>query len=711
MPLLEAAKIALKKYFGYDHFRPMQEAIIQTVFSGKDCLVLMPTGGGKSLCYQLPAVVMPGTCVVVSPLIALMKDQVEGLRASGIRAAFLNSSQDQREQHQIENAFFNEDLDLLYVSPEKLVSSSFLPLLRRSKINLFAIDEAHCISAWGHDFRQEYTQLGFLKAQFPQVPILALTATADKITRKDIADQLRLEQFEQFVASFDRPNLSLQVQPGQNRFPQILHFLRTHPQQSGIIYCLSRKNTETIAQKLQSQGYRAAAYHAGLSPTERSRVQEDFINDHTPIICATIAFGMGIDKSNVRWVIHYNLPKNIESYYQEIGRAGRDGAKSETLLFYSFNDVTVLRDIIISNTNEQTDLQLSKLDRIQQYAEALVCRRRILLSYFGETFTESCGNCDVCLNPPKRIDGTIVAQKALSAIYRLRQEAPMSVVIDVLRGSAKKELREKGYDQIKTFGAGRDFTQGEWQQYLQQLVNLGYIEIAYDQHNALKITEESAKILFENQPLELVRATSAKERADADKVKTQTRTKIDKQRDELFESLRQVRKTLAQQFGLPPYIIFNDATLEAMAIERPQTPEELRRIPGVGERKLEDYGSFFLDAIQDFSGRSAPIRKRTTQELSMELYRNGMTVEEIAQQRGLTPATILSHLIQSYEKGEEVPFHDFISETEAAEIVQSLRYLPVPAPLKAIFEYFEGKFTYDQIRIALALHNRNNTNK
>lgn len=703
---LEAAKAALKKYFGYDQFRPLQEAVVRTVLNGGDCLVLMPTGGGKSMCFQLPALVLPGTCIVVSPLIALMKDQVEGLRANGIRAGFLNSSQDHREQQQIENAFFNGQLDLLYVSPEKILSPGFLPLLKRCPINLFAIDEAHCISAWGHDFRQEYTQLGFLKDQFPQTPVIALTATADKITRRDISEQLRLKEPAVFIASFDRPNLSLQVLPGQNRFAQILHFLRTHPGQSGIVYCLSRKTAENLAEKLQNQGYRAAAYHAGLSSSERSRVQEGFINDHTPIICATIAFGMGIDKSNVRWVIHYNLPKNVEGYYQEIGRAGRDGAKSETVLFYSFNDVSVLREIILSNPNEQTELQLSKLERIQQYAEALVCRRRILLSYFGEAYTENCGNCDVCLNPPKHIDGAIIAQKALSAIYRLRQEAPMSLVIDVLRGAGKKELREKGYDQIKTFGAGREFSHGEWQQYLQQLINLGFLEIAYDQHNALKLTEQSHKVLFEKQPLALVRAVSAKERSEVEKSKAQSRNKLEVQRDELFERLRQVRKGLAQQYGLPPYIIFNDATLEAMAIERPQTPQELLRIPGVGERKLEDYGAYFLDAISEHLAQSSPVPKRSTQQITLDLYRGGMRVEEIAQQRGLTPGTILSHILQAYEKGEDIPLEALIPEETARTIADATRYLPSPPTLKSIFEYFDGKYNYDQIRMALAYKNR-----
>jgi len=705
--LLEAAKAALKKYFGYDSFRPLQETIIQTVLEGRDCLVIMPTGGGKSICYQLPALVLPGACIVVSPLIALMKDQVEGLRANGIRAGFLNSSQDAREQHAVENDFFNESLDLLYVSPEKLLSPGFIPLLRKAKINLFAIDEAHCISAWGHDFRQEYTQLGFLKAQFPETPIIALTATADKITRKDILDQLSIPEATSFIASFDRPNLSLTVLPGQNRMSQILHFLKTHPDQSGIIYCLSRKSTETIAARLQQNGYRAAAYHAGLSAHERSRVQEAFINDQSPVICATIAFGMGIDKSNVRWVIHYNLPKNVEGYYQEIGRAGRDGARAETLLFYSYNDVGILRDIIQSNPNEQTDLQLSKLDRIQQFAEAMVCRRRILLSYFGESFSRNCGNCDVCLNPPKQIDGKVIAQKALSAIYRLRQEVPLSIIIDVLRGSGRKELREKGYDQIKTFGAGREFTQGEWQQYLQQLINLGFLEIAYDQHNALKITELGHKALFDQLPVDLVHAVTIQERSKAEKAQKQQREKVEQKRDALFESLRQLRKQLAQEYGLPPYIIFNDATLEAMAGARPQTSQELLRIPGVGERKLEEYGDRFLEAIRQANDQLTPIKKRSTQELSMELFRSGLRVEEIAQQRGLHPGTIMTHLIQLFEKGEEIPLGEFISSDAIDSILQALPYLPKPAPLKSIFEYFDGKYSYEQIKLALAWQSRN----
>ena len=411
---IEQAQGAMKKIFGFDLFRPMQADIIQTIFDKKDSLVLMPTGGGKSICYQLPAILMEGSCVVVSPLISLMKDQVEALRANGVQAAFLNSTVDRREQRQIEDDLFNGRIDLVYVSPEKLVSSDFIRLMRNSPINLIAIDEAHCISAWGHDFRPEYTQLKFLKKEFPGVPIVALTATADRATRRDIVEQLQLDDPAIFIASFDRPNLHLEVRPGQKRIEQIIDFIRQRPDQSGIIYCLSRKNTEDVAAKLKLRGIRADSYHAGMSDADRSRVQDAFQNDEIPVVCATVAFGMGIDKSNVRWVIHYNLPKNIESYYQEIGRSGRDGVKAEALLFYSFGDVMVLRDILGQNEDVQQEVKLAKLERMYQYATSPICRRKNLLSYFSEDVKADCGNCDVCENPPEYFDGTVLAQKAHS---------------------------------------------------------------------------------------------------------------------------------------------------------------------------------------------------------------------------------------------------------------------------------------------------------
>ena len=411
----------LKQYFGYESFRPNQEAIVNTVLDGKDCLVLMPTGGGKSICFQLPALLLPGTCVVVSPLIALMKDQVEGLTANGVPAAYLNSSQLAAEENEVKQKVRDEKIKLLYISPEKLLSADIGYLLQEAKISMFAIDEAHCISSWGHDFRPEYTQMGFLKKMFPQLPIIALTATADKITRRDIVHQLGIPDAEQFVSSFDRPNLSLTVLPGRDRFKVIDEFIRGKGNQSGIIYCLSRKGCESMAEKLRKNGHNAGFYHAGMTAESRSRVQEDFITDNIPIICATIAFGMGIDKSNVRWVIHYNMPKNIEGYYQEIGRAGRDGVKSDTILFHSFADVKMLRDFIEKGENKE--VQLKKLDRMLQYTDALSCRRKVLLSYFGEHISEDCGNCDVCKNPPEYFDGSTYAQMALSAVYRMREKS------------------------------------------------------------------------------------------------------------------------------------------------------------------------------------------------------------------------------------------------------------------------------------------------
>lgn len=600
---LSTAKAALKKYFGYDHFRPMQADIIEKLYAGKDALVLMPTGGGKSICYQIPAVTLPGTAVVVSPLISLMKDQVEALLAVGIPAAFLNSSLSEPEQREVEEQFFKGDIKLLYVSPEKLVSQQFTPMLQAAKVSLFAIDEAHCISAWGHDFRPEYTRMKFLRQTFKQTPIVALTATADKITRRDIIAQLQLGEPTVFIASFDRPNLSLEVRPGQGRIQQIVNFIGKHPNQPGIVYCLSRKSTEMVADKLRAAGINADHYHARLSAEERNEVQEAFINDNTLVICATVAFGMGIDKSNVRWVIHYNLPKNIESYYQEIGRAGRDGAKADTLLFYSYSDVVMLEDMLRQNDSDQLDLKLAKLDRMRQFAEAVGCRRRVLLSYFGEETTQDCGNCDICRNPPKTIDGTVIAQKALSAIYRLRQQVGMSMLIDVLRGSGKKEVMERGYQNVKTYGAGRDIPPLDWQHYLLQLLNYGYIEIAHDQHGQLKLTPASKRVLFEEEQVPLVRFATLKERQQSEKAKSKA-AKVERQgvRDDLFERLRQLRRELALQRGVPPYIVFNDKTLEEMAAVRPTTDEDMKRISGVGERKLHLYGSYFIEAIVAFEG-------------------------------------------------------------------------------------------------------------
>lgn len=597
----------LKRYFGYDSFRPLQEEIIRTLLSGRDSLVLMPTGGGKSICYQLPALLREGTAVVVSPLISLMKDQVEALCANGIAAGALNSSNDETGNAALRRACMEGKLKLLYISPEKLIAEANY-LLRDMHISLFAIDEAHCISQWGHDFRPEYAQMGFMHEMFPDIPIIALTATADKITREDIVRQLHLNQPKVFISSFDRPNLSLTVKRGyqqKEKSKAILDFIGRHPGESGIIYCMSRSKTETVAQMLQKQGLRVAVYHAGLASARRDEAQDDFINDRVQIVCATIAFGMGIDKSNVRWVIHYNLPKSIESFYQEIGRAGRDGLPSDTLLFYSLADLILLTKF--ATESGQQGINLEKLQRMQQYAEADVCRRRILLSYFGETTTEDCGNCDVCKNPPQRFDGTVIVQKALSAIVRTEQQIGTSILVDILRGNSTPDVSEKGYQQLKTFGAGREVPARDWQDYLLQMLQLGYFEIAYNENNHLKITSSGSDVLFGRAQARLAvirREESAPAKGRKKKSTIPVRELAlglpNTESEELFEALRELRKRLADQEALPAYIVLSDKVLHLLSTVRPITMEAFGNISGIGEYKKKKYGKDFVELIRKY---------------------------------------------------------------------------------------------------------------
>ena len=681
----------LKTHFGYDSFRPNQLEIIQHVLSGKDTLAIMPTGGGKSLCYQLPALAQQGVAIVISPLIALMKDQVDALKGNGVSAAFYNSSQDQQTQQDILESLMAGTLKLLYVAPESIWGIT--NYLEKSIISLIAVDEAHCISSWGHDFRPAYTKLKRLQLEFPGAPIIALTATADKATQEDIVNQLGVPKATKFISSFDRPNLYLDVRPGQQRLQQIFKFIGSRGLESGIIYCLSRKNTETLATKLKAKGYDAKAYHAGLTPELRSSIQEDFINDRTPIIVATVAFGMGIDKSNVRWVIHYNMPKNIEGYYQEIGRGGRDGLKAHALLFYSYADVMQLRKF--AEGTQTQEIQIAKLERMQQFAEALSCRRKALLNYFGEFITEDCGNCDICKNPPTYFDGTLIAQKICSAVVRLQEKEALGLVIDVLRGSNNQQVFEKGYQHIKTFGAARDISWRDLQQYIIQLLNQGVLEIWFHQGGRLLLTSQAKQILFEGKQIKL--ATLSKQQAKTKEVKEASAVKT----KELFEKLRVLRAVYAKDMGVPAYVIFSDASLKDMEQKKPTTMEGFSKISGVGKAKLEKYAAAFIKIIAKHQDGNAT--KLPTHQKSYNLFQEGLSITQIAHKRGITENTVYTHLIKINEMGTPLDLHQFINPSEILKIQQAKKVLENPDSLKAYFEHFEEKMPYHKIKLGLYL--------
>lgn len=603
---MDRFKKILKAYYGYDSFRPQQEDIIRHVCAGGDALVLMPTGGGKSVCFQVPALAMEGTAVVISPLISLMKDQVDALKSNGVRAEALNSGNTEAQNADVRRRCLTGEVTLLYISPERFLAEE--EWLRRGvRLSLIAIDEAHCISQWGHDFRPEYTQLDNLHEHFPGIPVMALTATADKVTRQDILEHLHLQSPRVFVGSFDRPNLSLDVRRGysaKDKLRAMMQVISRHRGESGIIYCLSRKTTEKVAQELRMKGIPVGAYHAGLSAEERNRIQEDFLYDRIPLVCATVAFGMGIDKSDVRYVIHYNLPKSIENFYQEIGRGGRDGLPTETVLFYNLQDLMTLRNF--AEESGQQEINHEKLNRMQEYAEAQVCRRRILLNYFGEPSECACGNCDVCHQPPVRFDGTVLVQKALSAIKRTGEQVGLLMTIHILRGSMNAELVAHGYHTLRTFAVGRDVPFYDWQDYLLQMLQMGFLEVDYKNGKHLRVTALGEEVLYGRRRVELavVQKKEFRVKESKAKVKAVAGLPLEKQTEdlELLGKLKQLRRDLAEENKWPAYIVMSDKTLHALATEKPVTLEQFGEVFGIGERKKQDFGARFVALIRKHEG-------------------------------------------------------------------------------------------------------------
>lgn len=715
---IKLAQEILKNKFGYDAFRMNQQAAIETVLAKKDCVVLMPTGGGKSLCYQIPALLSDGLTVVISPLIALMKDQVDALRNNGVEAEFINSSQTGREQAEIFQKVKSGETKLLYVAPERLLQSGdlFTDFLRNINVSLFAIDEAHCISSWGHDFRPEYIQLGKLKRLFPDIPVIALTATADKLVRKDIFERLSIPQAELFISSFNRPNIHYRIEPKRNSYNQLLDYLESKRDESGIIYCLSRGSTEKLAADLKSEGFSVLPYHAGLDKTSRDRHQELFLNDEVKIVVATIAFGMGIDKSNVRFVVHCDLPKNIESYYQETGRAGRDGLESEALLFFSWGDVNKLKGFAeVEGNQRQTEIMLRKLSQMGEFGDLKTCRRKFLLSYFGEELPENCGNCDNCLKDFETIDGTIIAQKALSAVYRTGQRMGLGYLVDFLRGSQSQKIWDS-HRNLKTYGVGADISRNEWFEYFRELIAQGYLKQSDGQFPTLLLTEKSDGVLKGNVSVELIKATVKEEK----KTSLVSDVSYDYFKD-LFADLKNVRTAFAREENVPPYVIFSDATLVEMATFLPLDLEAMSRISGVGELKLQKYGADFLAVVKDYCTENdlasrielkAPRRDKRTRtkrsekgqstfDITLEMFQSGMSVHEISRERGMTNSTIENHLARFIPTGE-IALTDLVPENKIEAIREAIVKFQGIGALSPIKEYLGEHYTYGEIRAVLA---------
>jgi ATP-dependent DNA helicase RecQ len=718
---IEQAREVLKHQFGFDSFRMNQEVAISAVLAKKDAVVLMPTGGGKSLCYQIPALMMDGLTVVISPLIALMKDQVDALRANGVEASFLNSSQTSAEQVNVFQKVRNAQLKLLYVAPERLLQSGdqFIDFLRGINVSLFAIDEAHCISSWGHDFRPEYLKLAALKREFPSVPLIALTATADKLVRKDIVERLEINDAEVFVSSFNRPNIFYGVEPKRNSYGQLLQFLDDRKDQSGIIYCLSRNSVDSLAADLRDEGFSSLAYHAGLDKQTRDRHQTSFLNDETKIIVATIAFGMGIDKSNVRFVVHMDLPKNIESYYQETGRAGRDGLESAALLFYSWADVNKLKGFVEVDGNvDQSAIMLKKLDAMAKFGDLKSCRRKFLLNYFSEDLADDCGNCDNCTKEVERFDGTVIAQKALSAVYRTGQRFGLSYLVDFLRGSQAQAIRDE-HKNLKTYGIGADLSKQAWFDHFKDLIAQGYLAQTEGAYPVIVLTEKSTDLLSGKTNVELRKVSIREEK----KTKLVADVSLPYIR-ELFDELRKVRTDFAKSENVPPYVVFSDATLVEMATYLPQNDWELRKISGVGDMKFEKYGADFRRAIKDYSLKNnlvsridlkSPKRARTqrtkrdatgkdTYQISLELYRDGVSIADIARERGIQPSTVENHLARFIATGE-IQLHELVPLHKVETIRDAVLKFNDSGPLSPIKEFLGDDYTYGEIRAVIASMN------